>query len=199
MLSRSGPFSSISTQGKLLAELIVSGLVIGFILDLIDPSENLLASALQVNSLVMQGQVWQLFTSIIVAPPFFDGVIDVAFNALFVVYLDGFFAVVYSPAEYYGTFFATAAFGNVTSLLAGPAQASFGASGGLFGLVAGLVTYDYAVNGRINMQLVSWFLLIFVVSSFLFPNIDWLAHAGGAILGLGIGYGLGRRPKEQEY
>jgi membrane associated rhomboid family serine protease len=189
----------VSAQGKKLAALIASGLVIGYVLTLIDPSDFLLAISLQYNGDVLRGAVWQLFTSIIVAPPpiviqgslRLEGLMDVGFNAIAVIFLDGLTSGVYSARQYYATFLITALAGNILSLAAGPNQASFGASGGIFGLVAGLVTYDYAVNRRLSVQLVVWFLVIFTYSS-ISGNVNWLAHAGGALSGFVIGYILGR-------
>jgi len=195
----------VSVQGQRLAALIVGGLVIGFVLVLIDPSEFLLVALLQENGAVLQGAVWQLFTSIIVAPLIFQGtfywggVLDVVFNAIAVVFLDGLTSGVYTPRQYYATFLITAVVGNLVSLLAGPNQASFGASGGIFGLVAGLVTYDYAVNRRVSVQLVVWFLVVFIYSSFTLGNVNWMAHAGGAIAGFVIGYVIGRDKQELGY
>ena len=195
----------VSVQGKRLATLIASGLVIGLVLVVIDPSEFLLDVFLQENWAVLHGAIWQLVTSIIVAPLIFQGslylpgVLDVAFNAIAVVFLDGLTSGVYTPRQYYSTFLITAVVGNLVSLLAGPSQASFGASGGIFGLVAGLVTYDYAVNGRVSVQLIVWFLVIFIYSSFTLGNVNWMAHAGGAIAGFAIGYLIGRDGRDLGY
>jgi len=184
-------------QGQRLAALIVGGLFAGFVLAVVDPSGNLLLSFLQSNGQVEHGDLWQLFTSIIVAPPIAGGLEDVAFNAVAVIAIDSFLSAVYTPKEYYLTFLATAVFGNLVSLLAGPAQVSFGASGGIFGLFAGVVTFDYAGQRQLSYQLVIIFAVIFALSSFVVPDVDWWAHAGGAILGLVLGYWIGsRRPPE---
>lgn len=195
----------VSVQGQRLAALIASGLVVGLILVIIDPSEVLLAVFLQENWYVLHGAIWQLFTSIIVAPLIFQGglylggVLDVAFNAVAVIFLDGLTSGVYTPRQYYTTFLITALVGNLVSLFAGPSQASFGASGGIFGLVAGLVTYDFAVNGRVSFQLIVWFLVVFIYSSFTLGNVNWMAHAGGAAAGFVIGYVIGRDRREVGY
>lgn len=179
--------------------MIISGLVLGFVLVLIDPRGFLLIVLLQYNTAVYHGAIWQLFTSIIVAPPNLQGLFDVAFNALAVILLDGFTSAVYSARQYYAVFLVTAVFGNIFSLLSGPHVSSFGASGGIFGLVAGLVSYDYAVNKRLSLTLLLWFLFIFIYSSFLFAGIDWLAHAGGALLGLLMGYEVGVKEGQSSY
>jgi len=182
----------VSVQGLRLSGLVIGGLLVGLVLVIVDPSGGLLLACLQVNALVLHGWVWQLFTSVIVAPPDLQGVLDVGLNALSLIWLDRITSEVYSKSQYYATFLVTALFGNILSLTAGPGQVSFGASGGIFGLVAGLVTYDYAVNKQVSPQLVSWFLFIFIYSSFLLGNVNWLAHLGGAVLGFAIGYVVGR-------
>jgi membrane associated rhomboid family serine protease len=184
----------VSEHGRNLVVLVVGGLVIGYLLAFVTLyGAPLYAYFLQENDAVYHGWFWQLFTSIIVAPPGVEGIIDVAFNAVALLWLDKLFSAFYTPRQYYGTFLASAVFGNLISLLSGPNVASFGASGGIFGLVAGMVSYDYAVNRKLSFALLSWFLLIFVASSFLTPGVDWLAHGGGSFLGLVIGYWIGSK------
>jgi membrane associated rhomboid family serine protease len=181
----------VSEQGRNLVILVVGGLVAGYLFSFGSPP--LYAYFLQENDAVYHGWLWQLFTSIIVAPPVLEGIFDVAFNAVALLWLDRLFSAFYTPRQYYATFLASAVFGNLVSLLSGPNVASFGASGGIFGLVAGMVSYDFAVNRKLSFALLSWFLLIFVASSFITPGVDWLAHAGGSVFGLGIGYWIGSK------
>ena len=146
---------------------------------------------LQDNRAVMAGAVWQLVTSIIVAPPSLTGLADVVFNVIALAWLDGLFALAYSRRQYYAVFLATGIAGNVFSLANGPRVTSFGASGGIFGLLAGVISFDLATNRRLDLSLVMWFVGVFVVSSFLFVYVDWIAHLGGALLGLVLGYVVG--------
>ncbi|MDG6954510.1 MAG: rhomboid family intramembrane serine protease [Nitrososphaerota archaeon] len=184
----------LSRQGRNLTIAVVGGLVAGtaFAFVSVDgvPLTYLL---LQFNGLVMRGWIWQLVTSIVVAPPTWPGLLDVGFNAMALVWLDGFFTLAYSKNQYYAVFLATAVAGNVVSLVNGPRAASFGASGGIFGLLAGVISFDVATNRKVDFTLVAWFVVIFVVSSFLFASVDWLAHMGGTLLGLVLGYAIGRR------
>lgn len=167
--------------------MVLGGLVVGTAAVAIG-GDYLLDVLIQENSAVMHGSVWQLVTSIVVAPPYYGGVIDVAFNAMALVWLDGLFSMAYSKWQYYGVFVATGIAGNILGLANGPGVRSFGASGGIFGLLAGVVSFDIATNRRVDPVLVMWFLAVFVVSSFLFSNVDSAAHAGGALLGLVLGY-----------
>jgi len=147
---------------------------------------------LQVNAAVLQnGWYWQLVTSIIIVQPSSLGLLDVFFNAISVIWLDRLFLATYTRNQYWIVFFLTGIAGNVMSLLNGTDIISFGASGGIFGLVAGAVTADYALNRRVNGTLLAWFVFIFIYSSFA-GSVDLFAHLGGAIAGLVAGYIIGR-------
>ncbi len=183
---------NFSKQGRNLAILIAAGLVLGYVFSLIPYGGATLTDYLiQYNFLVYQGWVVPLVTSIIIVQPGSLGLLDVFFNAISVVWLDRLFVGTYTPRQYYGVFLLTGVAGNVLSLLNGPGIVSFGASGGIFGLVAGAVTADYAINRRVNGSLLAWFLFIFIYSSFA-GSVDLFAHLGGAIAGLLAGYIIGR-------
>jgi membrane associated rhomboid family serine protease len=191
--STSGFGFNISPQGKNLIIAILAGLGIGSVLSFIYVSGfELVLFFLEVNALVYQGWVWQLFTAMIISPFGIAGFLDVAFNAFALLWLDRIFSSVFTPREYYLTFIATGVFGNALSLLYGPHTISFGASGGIFGLIAGVVTADYAINRKFNASLVMWFIFIFALSSFT-GGVDIFAHLGGALLGLPIGYWIGKK------
>jgi membrane associated rhomboid family serine protease len=176
---------------------VVSGLLVGTALaPVVIDGLPLTLLLLQDNSLVSRGLVWQLVTSIIVAPPTLTGLLDVSFNAVALALLDGLFSVVYGRRQYYLVFLATAIAGNILSLANGPREVSFGASGGIFGLLAGAVSFDFVTNRRFNPALLLWFAAVFFVSSFAFSYVDWVAHAGGALLGLALGYAVGIRREE---
>ena len=182
----------LSEQGKNLIYMVIGGLVLGtaFAFIAID-DEPLTLLFLQNNRDVFAGMIWQLVTSIIIAPPNVLGIIDVAFNALALAWLDGFFSYTYSKTQYYAVFLATGIAGNIFSLANGPRVVSFGASGGIFGLLAGVVSFDLVTNRKVNVVLMLWFALIFSMSSFTTAYVDWKAHAGGALLGLALGYLVG--------
>ena len=191
----------LSEQGRNLIYAVIGGLVIGaafafIVIDRVPLYGNrvpLYALFLQSNRAVLDGWVWQLVTSIIIAPPYTLGILDVAFNAMALVWLDGLLSYTYSKRQYYAVFLATGIAGNIFSLANGPNVISFGASGGIFGLLAGVISFDHVTNRRVNMGLIAWFAAIFIVSSFLLGSVDWVAHAGGALLGLPLGYVVGVR------
>jgi len=184
----------LSEQGRNLIYAVIGGLVIGTALVFVSvDGVPLTAFLLQRNEAVLAGWVWQLLTSIIIVPPIFQGIEDVAFNAIALAYLDGILSFTYSKRQYYAVFLATGIAGNIFSLANGPNVSSFGASGGIFGLLAGVISFDLVTNRRVNPSLMLWFVLIFIISSFVFVSVDWIAHAGGALLGVALGYVIGMR------
>ena len=186
----------VSKQGRNLILVIAVGLLAGYVLSHVEVDGFPLIFLFMENSgLVYSGWVWQLVTSVFVAPAGYLGLLDVVLNSVSLLFLDRFLAAVYTPRQYYAVFLSTAVLGNVASLRNGPAVTSFGASGGIFGLLAGAVSYDYAVTGRLNTPLLTWFAVIFVYSS-LGASVDWLAHVGGAASGLAVGYFIGGKRRD---
>jgi len=188
----------VSTQGRNLALAFAIGLVFSVLLLNVEIYGTPLTYYLiQYNLAVYSGAVWQLLTSIFVVVPFSSegplGVVDVLFNTIAIVWLDGLLSHAFQRWDYYAVFVLSALAGNLASLLNGPGAASFGASGGIFGLLAGAVAKDFAVEGRVDFNLLAWFLAVFVFSSFALSYVDWQAHLGGAFLGLAAGYLVGRR------
>jgi len=191
--SQGGGFTiNISKQGRNLAILIVLGLPIGYVLSLVSLSNglNLAYYFTQYNALVYLGWIPPLLTSMIVVYPGYAGLEDVFFNAVFVIIVDRILASTYTPRQYWAVFLVSGLAGNLLSLLSGPNVVSFGASGGLFGLIAGAVSCDYAINRRVNTSLLLWFVIIFILSS-ISGGVDVFAHLGGAVVGLVLGYAIG--------
>jgi rhomboid protease GluP len=178
----------ISRQGRNLSLAIVAGLVFGLVGGI-----PLAYYFVQSNWLVYAGAYWQLLTSLFVVYPSLLGVADVLFNAIAVVWLDGLLSHAFHEAEYYAVFVLSGLVGNIVSLLNGPNVVSFGASGGIFGLLAGAVAQDFTVERRVDYNLLGWFLAVFLFSSFALSYVDWLAHLGGAASGLVAGYLVGAR------
>ncbi|MEM3670642.1 MAG: rhomboid family intramembrane serine protease [Thermoprotei archaeon] len=197
--STSSYYYRLSSMGRNLIVIMALGLVAGGGASIVAVNGvPLIYYLIQYNSLVVHGMIWQLVSSMIISPFNVSGLVDVGFNALAVYFLDPLLSAVYSEKQYFTVFFATGIFGNILSLFGlGLGGASFGASGGLFGLVAGAVTFDYALNQRVNQSLLIWFVIIFVFSSFLFPNVDYFAHLGGAILGALLGYRIGNARRRE--
>lgn len=188
----------ISEQGRNLSLIFIVGLVFSLAAWEVNVAGIRLTSFfVQSNLAVYTGLYWQLFTSLFVVIPFSAqgplGITDVLFNTVAVVWLDGLLSHALHARDYYTVFLLSGLAGNVASLLNGPSATSFGASGGIFGLLAGAVAQDFAVERRVDYSLLAWFLAIFVFSSFALSYVDWLAHLGGAVSGVVAGYLLGTR------
>ncbi len=124
---KQGGFSiNISKQGRNLAIAIGLGLVIGGLLNLVSinyPPFGIIPLSyflVQTNAIVYTGWIVPIFTSSIVVLPSLQGLLDVAFNAFAVIWLDGMLRAAYSVRAYYGVFIGTAVVGNLLSLLYGP-------------------------------------------------------------------------------
>jgi len=150
----------------------------------------------QNNTIVLYlGQYFQLFTSIFVT----DSPLDAAFNAIAVLVIDRLADDTLNKARYFLIFFFTALVGNLFTLLQGPSYpASAGASGGIFGIIAAVFAYSWAKEKRIEISSFVFFLLVFVGSSFLIPDVNWVAHLGGAVGGFICGPILYHNLKEKQ-
>lgn len=183
------PFAWNIRPGFLLAGLILLGFVIGIIGDLfsmcpalVHPTCGTATDFLaQENGLVVYGhQYFQLFTSILVT----DSPLDAGFNAVAVLVLDRLtLDDAFNTPRYFLIFFLTAILGNILTLAEGPQYASAGASGGIFGLIAAVFSYSWAKENRIEITTLVFFLVVFIGSSFLESDVNYVAHLGGAIGG----------------
>jgi len=188
----------ISKQGRNLSFAIVGGLVFGLAAwEVSIDGIPLTIFFVQFNKAVYAGLYWQLLTSLFVVIPAPLGVLDVLFNTVAVVWLDGLLSHAFREWDYYAVFILSGLAGNVASLLNGPNVASYGASGGIFGLLAGAVAQNFTVERRVDYNLLVWFLAVFLFSSFALSYVDWLAHLGGAVSGLAAGYLVGTRHRSE--
>jgi rhomboid protease GluP len=188
LVDQPGSFWRKVRPGWLLAGLIILGYFIGVVGDLFSVCPNSMPSLCgsatdllaQNNGIVVYlHQFYQLFTSILVT----DSPIDAGFNAVAVLILDRLSDDTFNMPRYFLIFFLTAILGNLLTLLEGPQYASAGASGGIFGLIAAVFSYSWARENRIEMTTLVFFLIVFFGSSFLVPDVNYVAHLGGAIGG----------------
>ena len=128
-------------------------------------------------------QYYQLVTSILIT----DSPVDAWFNIIAVVILDRLTYHNFTKAEYFLVFFLTAILGNLVTLLQGPMYASAGASGGIFGIFAAIISYSWIREKRIEKTTLVFFLIVFLGSSVFVSNVNWVAHLGGALGGFMAG------------
>lgn len=105
----------------------------------------------------------------------------------------------FSLPEYLGIYLIGGLVGNLLSLAFGPIFISVGASGAIFALFGACVIYDRrSMRQSILGALVFAFFLFFINSG---EGVNILAHLGGLVFGLLIGYLIAtrRKPSTTQY
>jgi membrane associated rhomboid family serine protease len=87
--------------------------------------------------------------------------------------------------------------GNVLSLALGPDMVSVGASGAIFALFGAVAVYSRRSIGQSIVGALIFGFFLFIISSG--PDVNYLAHIGGLVSGLGMGYLLARVRKPRGY
>jgi rhomboid protease GluP len=144
----------------------------------------------QFNFYVMSGWYWQLLTSMFVHVNLIHLFLNMFFLLIF-----GFRAEeLFSPEEYFFIYFLSGLSGNLLTLLLMPLDTvSAGASGAIFGIFGACVIYLKKAFGQsIVGALLYSFLLLMMTSG---RNVNLLAHFGGLMAGLIIGYALAKSRK----
>lgn len=137
----------------------------------------------QVNEYILYyGYYWQLFTAMFVHV----SIVHLAGNIFFLLIFGLRAEELFNDTEYVLIYLLSGLAGNLLTLLLGPNMISAGASGAIFGLFGACTIYIRRTIGQsvIGALLFGFFLLI--ISSGQEVNI--LAHLGGLVVGLLIGY-----------
>ncbi len=157
-------------------------------------SINVQAQWGQYNLLVFNGWYYQLFTSMFIHASIFHLVGNMLFLLIFGLRGEEMFSL----PEFLSIYLVGGLFGNVLSLAFGPNFISVGASGAIFALFGACVIYGRSsVRQSILGALVYAFFLFFISSG---EGVNILAHLGGIVFGLILGYLLStrRKPNHQE-
>ena len=155
----------------------------------IETSYNVLILYGQVNRLVLSGWYWQLFTAMFVHVT----IIHLFGNMLFLFILGLRAEDLFTLKEYVFIYLSSGLAGNVLTLLLPSATISAGASGAIFGVFGANTIYIRRAVGQSIIGALIYSFFLFVFSSGL--NVNYLAHLGGLIIGLLIGYILASRRK----
>jgi rhomboid protease GluP len=153
---------------------------------------TLLQLGAQVNVLVAGGQYWRLLTAMFLH----IGLAHLAFNMYALYSLGRDLEAFYGSLRFSAIYFISGLAGNVLYYVAGPNNISAGASGAIFGLIGAEVAFlvsNRALFGSFRRQrLLNLAFLIVVNLAFGFMNsgINNLAHMGGLISGLILGFAL---------
>jgi len=152
-------------------------------------NEDVLLWLGQDNAFVMNGGYWQLFTSMFVHVNLLHLFGNMVFLLIFGIRGEDLF----STAEFFAIYFASGLLGNLLTLLMAPFIVSAGASGAIFGIFGACVIYIRKTFGEsiIGALIFSFFLLVLSMSA----GVNIIAHFGGLVAGLIIGYALAETRK----
>ena len=159
----------------------------------IETSDSALYQWGQFNRYVMNGGYWQLLTSIFIHVD----IIHLSLNMLFLL-IFGFRAEeLFSPEEYFFIYFLSGLSGSMLTLLMPLDTVSAGASGAIFGIFGASMIYMRKTLGQsiIGALMFSFFLLILSTGE----NVNILAHLGGLVVGLMMGYALAKPQNYYRY
>ncbi len=141
----------------------------------------------QYNYAVLRlGWWWQLVTSIFVHGNIFHLISNIFFLLIFGLRAEDFF----SDGEYCLVYFASGLTGGLFTLLYPLQVTSAGASGAIFGLFGGVTMYMRKISERSVLGAVLFAFIFFMITLSIDTNV--LAHLGGLVAGLGMGYLLAK-------
>jgi len=145
----------------------------------------------QVNGLVLYyGWWWQLFTSMFVHA----SIMHLVGNMLFLLIFGLRGEEMFSLPEYLAIYLLGGLVGNLLSLVFLPVDVpSAGASGAIFAMFGACIIYARRAVGQsiVGAVIYGFFLLLLSTG----PNVNNLAHIGGLLVGLLIGYVLAAKRK----
>ena len=152
-------------------------------------NEDVLLWLGQDNAFVMNGGYWQLFTSMFVHINLLHLFGNMIFLLIFGIRAEDLF----NTEEFFAIYIASGLLGNLLTLLAAPFIVSAGASGAIFGIFGACVIYLRKTFGESIMGalIFSFFLLMLSMSA----GVNIIAHFGGLVAGLIIGYALAKSRK----
>lgn len=144
----------------------------------------------QVGDAVINGAYYQLLTSMFIHASIYH----LAGNMIFLLVFGLRCEEMFSLPEYLAIYFFGGLAGNLLSLLFLPLLVpSVGASGAIFAMFgAAIIHARRSVGQSVLSALIYGFFLLFLSAA---PNVNNLAHIGGLVVGLIIGYVLGARRK----
>ena len=154
----------------------------------IETSDSVITVYGQVNALVYEGAYWQLFTAIFIHANLLH-----LFGNMFFLLIFGLRAEeLFSTTEYFLIYLLSGLAGNLLTLL-WPDVVSVGASGAIFGMFGAVAIYVRRAIGQSILSALMYAFFLLMISWG--PNVNFLAHLGGLVAGLLIGYLLAVKRK----
>ena len=165
--------------------------VIGFILEIKQGYDPLVQWGVQDNYLIMQGQVWRLFTSMFLHAD----AAHLSGNMLMLLYLGRITLRYYTNSEFFGIYFVSGLVGNILSFFFTD-YLSLGASGAIMGLGGMLIYRMFAGKNAKKFRLAGNYAVMAIMVAFnlfygLFAvgeQIDNFGHFGGFFGGFAVAW-----------
>ncbi|MCS6844183.1 MAG: rhomboid family intramembrane serine protease [Caldilineales bacterium] len=170
--------------------MTVFGAVVGLGLSGSQDTRVLLFFGALQSRLVAQGEYFRLVTSMFLH----IGLLHLAFNSYALYLLGQDVESLYGTRRFLVIYLLSGVGGSLVSYVLGSARVSAGASGAIFGLIGAAIAYFYVHRrtygqfGRMRLQSLLTLAGINLVLGFTVPGINNLAHLGGLLFGLALGY-----------
>ncbi|AAL81352.1 rhomboid family intramembrane serine protease [Pyrococcus furiosus DSM 3638] len=167
-------------------------IVVGFVYEIVVGFDKAIMQFAQINLYVYLGEFWRVITAIFIHM----GYIHFALNLFWLIYLGMDLEGLLGSRKFIIVFFSGAVIGNILSLFVlPPFVASGGASGGLFAIVGALLAVEGVLRKNMQKALINA-LFLFLINS-IFPGVNYVAHFGGLIVGILLGYIYGKDLKRK--
>ncbi len=150
--------------------------------DIFSPCPTVLVLFAEINSAVLQGQIWRLVTAIFIHA----SIIHYGSNALFLLLYSLRLEELKGHKIVFVAFFLTGIVGNLVTLIWGPNFVSLGASGAVFGLLGTTVWILQTRYPRQRNAIIFSAFFFFMLTISADTNI--VAHLGGLLSGLLLGW-----------
>ena len=146
----------------------------------------------QTNAAVWNGEVWRLFTSMFVHA----NVLHIFGNMFFLLIFGLRAEDMFDLKEYLFIYFASGLTGGVLTLIVWPPNTvSVGASGAIFGILGATIIYARRAIGQSIVTALVFAFFLFVIN--IGPDVNFIDHLGGLLMGLSTGYLLAATRKQK--
>lgn len=148
----------------------------------------------KVTALIVSGEYWRLFTAMFLH----IGIMHLIFNGYALLAVGTELERLFGPGRFTAIYLLSGLLGNLASYAFSPNLAA-GASGAIFGLIGALASFftlhreRLGTWGRTRLANIAFLIAINLFFGFTQPGIDNLAHLGGLLGGLGLGWALAPR------
>lgn len=186
MFSRTENFSQYIRLYPVVTVLLALNIIIALVEYIPGLGDQIYFGGMGSNFLIAEGEWWRLFT-----PMFLHaGISHLLFNMFSLFVFGPELEKIAGKARFLTVYLLAGVFGNIATYFLQPLDYnSVGASGaiyGIFGAFGALVYYTKHILPQLR-QIILPIIAIGVVMTFLQPNINWIAHIAGLIVGFLIG------------